>query len=178
MLYHVTIAGRTVEVELADGHVTVDGVAITSAELLALQGTGVHHMIAEGGAHTLVAHSATAGVWEMHIDGRRLTAEVVDERTRAIRAMTRATSGPTGPRPVKAPMPGLVVRIEVAVGDAVTAGQGVLIMEAMKMENELRADAPGIVARINATPGQAVEKAMVLIEFAQAEEDAEADPNG
>jgi pyruvate carboxylase subunit B len=62
-------------------------------------------------------------------------------------------------------MPGLVVRVEVGVGDTVRAGQGVLIMEAMKMENELKADAPGVVSRILAESGQAVEKGAVLIEF-------------
>jgi pyruvate carboxylase subunit B len=115
----------------------------------------------------------------MHIDGRRLNAEVVDERTRAIRAMTRAAAGPTGPKPVKAPMPGLVVRIEVAPGDAVRAGQGVLIMEAMKMENELKADSAGVVSRIHVAPGQAVEKGAVLIEFsADAAQDSSSAANG
>jgi biotin carboxyl carrier protein len=169
MLYHVTIGDRTLEVEIADGAITVDGHTATGAELVALQGGGVHHLLAGGQSHAIVASGAGQGVWEMHIGGRRVHAEVVDERTRAIRAMTRATAGPTGPRPIRAPMPGLVVRVEVAVGDAVRAGQGVLIMEAMKMENELKADAPGVVSRILAAPGQAVEKGAVLVEFAPAD---------
>jgi pyruvate carboxylase subunit B len=166
MLYHVTIAGRTLVVDISDGAITIDGAAVTSAELMSLASSGVHHMIADGASHALAAHVAAPGVWEMHIGGRRLTAEVVDERTRAIRAMTRSAAGPAGPRPVKAPMPGLVVRVEVAVGDAVRAGQGVLIMEAMKMENELKADAAGVVSKIHVAHGQAVEKGTVLIEFA------------
>ena len=124
-------------------------------------------------SHSFVARLQTPGVWDLHMDGRRLTAEVVDERTRAIRALTRAAAGPTGPRPVKAPMPGMIVRIEAAEGDRVKAGQGVLIMEAMKMENELRAEAGGVISRIHVSPGQAVEKGTVLVEFAP--EDA---PNG
>ena len=166
MLYHVTLGTRTLAVELADGHITIDGSTVTDAELVALSGTGVHHLIVDGSAHVVAAHMSSPGTWDLHIAGQRLTADVVDERTRAIRAMTRATAGPTGPRPVKAPMPGLVVRVEVEVGDAVTAGQGVLIMEAMKMENELKADAAGVVSRIHFSPGQAVEKGTVLIEFA------------
>jgi biotin carboxyl carrier protein len=169
MLYHVTIGDRTFEVDLAEDGVSVDGKAIANAELLTLADTGVHHLLAAGKSHALLAHHAGPGLWEMHFAGRRLNAEVVDERTRAIRAMTRASAGPTGPRPVRAPMPGLITRIETAVGDSVRAGQGVLIMEAMKMENELKADGNGVVSRILVTPGQAVEKGAVLIEFAPVE---------
>ena len=62
-------------------------------------------------------------------------------------------------------MPGMIVRIEVQAGDRVQAGQGVVIIEAMKMENELKADAAGVVANVLIAPGTAVEKGTVLIEF-------------
>jgi len=62
-------------------------------------------------------------------------------------------------------MPGLMVRIDVKVGDQVIAGQGVAAMEAMKMENELRAPAAGRVKAVRATVGQAVEKGAMLVEF-------------
>ncbi len=65
-------------------------------------------------------------------------------------------------------MPGLVVRVLVAEGQAVAAGQGLLVLEAMKMENELRASGPATVARVGVQPGQAVEKGQVLVEFAGA----------
>jgi pyruvate carboxylase subunit B len=94
-----------------------------------------------------------------------VSAEVVDERTRAIRALTGRSGAAAGPRPVRAPMPGLVVRVEVEAGQSVVAGQGVVIMEAMKMENELRAETGGVVARVHAVPGAAVEKGAVLVEF-------------
>jgi biotin carboxyl carrier protein len=63
-------------------------------------------------------------------------------------------------------MPGMIVRVTVAPGDAVEAGQRIVAMEAMKMENELRASAAGIVKIVHATPGTAVEKGAVLVEFA------------
>jgi pyruvate carboxylase subunit B len=62
-------------------------------------------------------------------------------------------------------MPGLVVRLEVAVGDVVDVGSGLLIVEAMKMENELRAASAGRVATIHVVEGDVVEKDQVLIEF-------------
>ena len=102
----------------------------------------------------------------MQLNGERVHANVVDERTRAIRAMTAHSAGAQGPKPVRAPMPGMVVRIEVEVGQRVSAGQGVVIIEAMKMENELKADGAGVVSKILATPGTAVEKGAVLVELA------------
>jgi len=62
-------------------------------------------------------------------------------------------------------MPGLIVRINVAVGDTVRAGQGLIVMEAMKMENELRAAAAGVVKAVRARPGTAVERGSVLVEL-------------
>ena len=66
-------------------------------------------------------------------------------------------------RTIVAPMPGLVVKVEVEVGQAVRAGQGVVVVEAMKMENELKAPADGVVAKIHVEPRQTVEKGTVLI---------------
>jgi biotin carboxyl carrier protein len=63
-------------------------------------------------------------------------------------------------------MPGLVLRIQVQQGQAVVAGQPIVALEAMKMENELRATAPGVVQTIAVVAGQAVEKGAVLVEFA------------
>jgi biotin carboxyl carrier protein len=105
------------------------------------------------------------GTFVLRIDGRRYPVEALDERTRTIRDLSKAAAGPLGPQPVRAPMPGLMVRIDVSVGDQVLAGQGVAAMEAMKMENELRAPAPGRVKAILVNVGQAVEKGAVLVEF-------------
>jgi pyruvate carboxylase subunit B len=60
-------------------------------------------------------------------------------------------------------MPGLVVRIEASVGDRVSAGAGLVVVEAMKMENELRATRPGIVAKVHVQTGTAVEKGAMLV---------------
>jgi biotin carboxyl carrier protein len=91
--------------------------------------------------------------------------EALDERTRTIRDLSNATAGPKGPAPLVAPMPGLIVRVNVAPGDTVSAGQGLVVMEAMKMENELRAAGPGTVKAVLAVPGTAVEKGAVLVEL-------------
>jgi biotin carboxyl carrier protein len=74
-----------------------------------------------------------------------------------------STAGAIEPIRVKAPMPGRVVRVLVAVGDRVTARQPVVVVEAMKMENELRAPNSGVVREVLVVPGAAVESGAVLI---------------
>jgi biotin carboxyl carrier protein len=166
MLYHVTIADRTFRVEVDGATVRVDDVELTDVTLAHLADTSVRHLLAGGATTTVVAQRDNDG-WSMLVDGWPVHAEVVDERTRAIREMTGRTHVTHGPRPVRAPMPGLIVRIDVGVGDAVRAGQGVVAMEAMKMENELKAESAGVVSRILVEPGQAVEKGAVLVELGE-----------
>ncbi|HEU5208987.1 MAG TPA: biotin/lipoyl-containing protein [Longimicrobiales bacterium] len=164
MRYFVTIGERTFEVTLDDEGIEVNGERV-QADLRAVPGTPMHHLLLDGASHLLHAQNGTAGQWVLYANGARYDTEVVDERTRAIRALTSASAGPKGPKPVRAPMPGLVVRLLVEPGQHVQAGQGVAIVEAMKMENELKADAAGVVARIAVTAGQAVEKGTIMIEF-------------
>jgi biotin carboxyl carrier protein len=164
MLYHVTIGTRVITVALEGDRVIVDGVDAGVADMADVPGTNVRHLLLDGSSVTLAARHDD-GAWNLHVDGWPVRAEVVDERTRAIRAMTGKSSAATGPKPVRAPMPGLIVRTEVGPGDRVRAGQGVVVMEAMKMENELKAEADGVVARVLVEPGQAVEKGAVLVEF-------------
>ena len=164
MKYFVTIGGRTIEVDLHATGARVDGVEVR-ADLRELPGTRVRSLVADGRSLTMLAVPAEPGVWDLQVAGARHRVEVVDERTRAIRAMTGQSAAPRGPASIRAPMPGLVTRIEVAAGDAVRAGQGVVVIEAMKMENELRADADAVVERVLVEPGQAVEKGAVLVQM-------------
>ncbi len=105
------------------------------------------------------------GSYVLDIDGHRYTVEALDERTRVIQEMTARNAPPSGPAPIVAPMPGLVVRVNVRPGDDVTAGQSVVVMEAMKMENELRATVAATVKAVLAQPGTAVEKGALLLEL-------------
>ena len=78
----------------------------------------------------------------------------------------KKTTPPAGERVVKSPMPGRVVKVLVAKGDAVEVGQGLVVLEAMKMENEVRAKAAGTVAEVHVTPGAAVEGNAKLVTLA------------
>lgn len=169
MRYHVTIAGRTLVVDLGSEGVTVDGAPHT-ADLETVPDSPVRSLLLDGASHRVVARHLGPGRWGLQVKGQHLEINVEDERTRAIRAMIAAGAPPAGPKPVRAPMPGLVVRVEVAVGDQVQPGQGLVIVEAMKMENELRAEAAGRVAAVHVAAGEAVAKDQVLIDFAVEEE--------
>ncbi len=164
MLYHVTIGERTFEVLIGSEGVSVDGRSVDT-DLSTLDGTPVRGLSLDGASHRIVAHRLGKGAWGLNVSGRRVETEVVDERTRAIRELTGAAAGAAGPKPIKAPMPGLVVKIEVAEGDEVQPGQGVVIVEAMKMENELKAEAAGVVASVHVSAGDTVEKGQVLVDF-------------
>jgi acetyl/propionyl-CoA carboxylase alpha subunit len=164
MLYHVTIGEREFRVTINGGRATVDGEPVGNTDLAALPGTALRHLILDGRSHTIAARRGTEE-WDLHVDGWPVQVGIIDERTAAIRAMTGRGAAALGPKPVRAPMPGLILRIEVAVGDTVGAGQGVVAMEAMKMENELKAEGDGVVARVLVEPGQAVEKGAVLVEL-------------
>jgi acetyl/propionyl-CoA carboxylase alpha subunit len=145
--------------------VSVDGTT-TSARLTDVEGTPVRMLTVGDEVHRIVVRPAGArGRYTIWVDGFRHEVEARDERMRAIRELAGATTGPVGPAPLVAPMPGMIVRVNVQVGDRVRPGQGLVVMEAMKMENELRAGAAGTVKAIHAIPAKAVEKGTVLVEL-------------
>ena len=164
MRYYVTLEDRTFEVDLTGDVPKVDGHEI-DAELHRLPGTPTRLLLLDGRSHTLVARRTDGAGWGLYLDGEPFEADVVDERTRAIREMTGQAGADAGPRPVRAPMPGLVVRVAVETGERVEAGQSVAIVEAMKMENDLKAESAGVVADVRVEAGEAVEKGAVLVEF-------------
>ncbi len=166
MKYIVDIAGKRIEVTVDGDQVSIDGGPVERALLSELEGTPVKLVTIGDAVHRVMGRrDGERGSYALRIDGRRYAVQALDERTRAIRDLSAAAAGPSGPQPVRAPMPGLMVRIDVKAGDEVVAGQGVAAMEAMKMENELRAPAAGRVKAVHVAVGQAVEKGALLVEF-------------
>jgi pyruvate carboxylase subunit B len=166
--YFVTIGGRAYEVEVEGAAVAVDGTPL-EAHLAGVPGTPLHHLLLGGRSWAVAAHGPAGGGdgggtrWTLHAAGERLEADVVDERAREIAALADRVPPPAVGGTVSAPMPGLVVRGEVAVGQRVEAGAGLVVVEAMKMENELRAVRPGVVGQVHVQVGQAVEKGAPLV---------------
>jgi acetyl/propionyl-CoA carboxylase alpha subunit len=165
MKYVVELNGVRRDVEVDGENVSIDG-ATLAAHLEDVPGTPVRLVTIGNEVHRVVARRGQArGSYVLWVDGWRFEGEALDERTRAIREITAVSSAAAGPAPVTAPMPGLIVRVNVSVGDVVEPGQGVVVMEAMKMENQLRVVAGATVRSVNVSEGQAVEKGMVLVEF-------------
>jgi biotin carboxyl carrier protein len=94
------------------------------------------------------------------IGGRRVEFEVSDPRS--LQGRRGVGVGAAGPRAVKAPMPGRVVRVLVATGEEVSEQQGIVVIEAMKMQNELKSPKAGRVARVAVNVGDAVAANEVL----------------
>ena len=165
MKYVTELNGSRVTVELTGDGVLVDGEPHT-AHLADIAGTPIHLVTIDNAVHRVaVRRLGQRGRYSLWIGGFRFDVEALDERTRTIRDMTAEHETPSGPAPLVAPMPGLIVRVNARVGDQVSAGQGLVVMEAMKMENELRAPAAGTVKAVHATPAMAVEKGAILVEL-------------
>jgi pyruvate carboxylase subunit B len=165
MKYVVELHGERIAVEFDGTHAVVDGKRI-EVSLIRVPGTPVRLLRVGNEVHRLLAkRSGERGHYALDLDGERHDVIALDERSRTIRDLTAAQALSSGPAPLVAPMPGLVVRISVAVGDRVSAGQGLVVIEAMKMENELRATAAATVTAVRATVGSAVNKGAVLVEL-------------
>jgi pyruvate carboxylase subunit B len=163
--YIVTLGDRRVTVDVGPDGVEVDGRKL-SASLADVEGTPVRLVTIGSEVHRVVVRRREGrGHYHLWLDGFTYEVEALDERTRVIRDLTAAAAGPAGPQPLVAPMPGLIVRVNVQPGDDVAAGQGLVVMEAMKMENELRAAGAGKVKAVRVSPGTAVEKGAVLVEL-------------
>jgi pyruvate carboxylase subunit B len=163
--YFVRVGETELELSLEGDEVRIDD-AVTHARLADVEGTPVRMLTVGDEVHRIVVRPAgTRGRYTIWVDGFRHEVEALDERMRAIRELAGATAGPVGPAPLVAPMPGMIVRVNVQAGDRVLPGQGLVVMEAMKMENELRAQTSATVKAVLAQPGTAVEKGALLIEL-------------
>lgn len=171
-VYRVTMDGREYTVEVLPDAVRVDGQAVP-ASLKPLGVRSSYGVRLGSSGHSVHAERHGDGVWSIETGGRSRSLRVIDERTHAIEQLAMAAKGAQGPSPVRANMPGLVVSVRVEVGQAVQGGEGMVIVEAMKMENELRAETDGVVHRIHVSAGDTVQKDQVLIEF----QTPEADPS-
>jgi len=162
-----TIAGRTVSVEVdgRDGRYRVmvgDEVFEVDARRV---GGGLSSLLIGGTVHVADVAPAGRGVARVEVDGASYLVSV-EEHARHVIRTRGATGGGDGRQAIVSPLPGKVTHVAVAPGDRVKAGDTVVVIEAMKMENEFRASAPGTVAEVRVRPGQAVNAGDLLVVIA------------
>lgn len=147
--------------ELSDTEyeVSIDGETVLVDAVKSGKST-IYSVIENGRQFEIVIDEQGANGFDVLVGGQLLHLEALDERSRMLTAVAKAVA--TGPQRIDAEMPGKVVKIAAAVGTAVTEGQGVLILEAMKMENEIKAPVEGIVSEIAVVEGQTVESGALL----------------
>lgn len=156
MTYDVVVDGKTHHLELSRGDKTwlckVDEQEIEVDA--ALTARDVLSVLVGNKAYEVKRERSLQGDLHLVIGSARYAVDVQDPRSLRTR---RATGGSeAGPQKITAPMPGKIVRVLVAVGDEVKAGQGVIVMEAMKMQNELKSPKDGKVQKVLTSEGSTV----------------------
>lgn len=162
MKYITTIDGKEYSVEVIDEkHVSVNG-KILDVDFESVSGQPVYSLIIDGKSHEGYVYP-DENDWQVLLRGRLYQASVEDERERRLRANAGDGVAEGGEFHLKAPMPGMVVAIPISEGDVVKKGQVLLILESMKMQNELKSPKDGIIHRIRAKVGETVEQKQALL---------------
>jgi len=156
MTYDVVVDGKTHQLELTHGdktwHCKIDGQEIDADA--ALTARDVLSILVEGKAYEIKRERSLQGELHMVIGSARYAVDVQDPRS--LRTRRAVAGAEAGSQRLKAPMPGKVVRINVQEKDEVKAGQSILVMEAMKMQNDLKSPKDGRVQKILTAEGSVV----------------------
>jgi acetyl/propionyl-CoA carboxylase alpha subunit len=165
MIYLVTIEGKRFEISIDDDTATlrIDGCDI-QIDSRPLRSGRLYSILADNINYEFSLERSNDG-FDIWYGSRQLRAEIGDEKSERFKSLMGGIAGAIRAETLKAPMPGLIVKVEVEVGQHVKKGDGLVIVEAMKMENELKAHAPAIIKEIKVKPGNSVEKNQVLLVF-------------
>jgi biotin carboxyl carrier protein len=162
MKYITTVEDKEFVVEIVDEkHITVDG-KVYEIDFESVSGQPVYSLIVDGRSHESYVYQGEDN-WQVLLRGRLYPAIVEDEREKRLRAAAGGGVIETGEFHLRAPMPGLVVAIPVEEGQEIKKGQVILILESMKMQNELKAPRDGTMGRIRVKTGESVEQKQTLL---------------
>ncbi|MCU0667761.1 MAG: biotin/lipoyl-binding protein [Myxococcota bacterium] len=147
--------------ELSDSQyeVTIDGATVL-VDTVKSGKSAIYSIIENGRQFEVVIDEQGANGFDVLVGGQLFHLQALDERSKLLTATAKPVA--TGPQRVDSEMPGKVVKISAPLGTAVTEGQGVLILEAMKMENEIKSPIEGIVTEVAVVDGQTVESGALL----------------
>ena len=162
MKYIATINEKEYTVEIVDEHqVIVDGVTY-DVDFESVSGQQVYSMLINGDSHEAYIYPDEEE-WDVLLQGILYPVIVEDEREKRLKSSFG--SGPTtsGEFYLKAPMPGLVISIPVEDGQEISQGDVLIILESMKMQNELKSPRDGVVSRVRVKEGDNVERKQTLL---------------
>jgi biotin carboxyl carrier protein len=162
MKYEVTVGENVYIIEVnREGEITFDG-EVQAIDFAPIGDSGLYSLLVNNGSFEALVEQRDER-WQVLMQGYLYEVEVLDERSQLMRARSTSLVPDSGELLIKAPMPGLVVDVSVEVGQEVEAGQKVVILESMKMENELKTPRAGEVERIQVKAGDSVEQNEVLV---------------
>jgi len=171
MKYLARIDDITYEIEIMpDGVITVDG-ELVEADLLQVDPLGLHSLLINHQSYEIVVEEQQRG-YRVTIGSATFTVDVADERQLRMESSRADVSAGDGALPITAPIPGLVVKILVEEGQTVALNDPLIILEAMKMENEIRAPREGVVKNITVEVGQSVEGNVQMMVLGPVEQEA------
>ena len=167
MKYITTVDDKVFTIEINDDkRVIVDGVEY-AVDFESVNGQPVYSLLINGRSYeAYVSENEDENDWQVLIRGDLFTASVEDEREKRLRATAGAVSSSTDEFNLRAPMPGLIVAVPVTEGQAVHKGEILIVLESMKMQNELKCLRDGTVGRIKVKAGDNVEHNQVLLTVA------------
>lgn len=165
MKYITTVGNQQLTIDINQaGQVTVDGQVI-NVDMLQMPDTTMYSMIIDGKSHDVRLNQGD-GVYLTQIGGEIFEVVVEDERTRRLAGLKGGLGVVTGEAVIKALMPGVVVEVWVAEGQDVAQGDILLILESMKMQNELKSPRAGRVHQVRVSAGDKVEQNAIMVTIA------------
>lgn len=161
-IYFSGIEGQEFQIEiLSDGHVTIDGESY-EFDFQALRQHLSYSLLIKGESYEVNVYQEN-GEWEVLLRGKQFSVIVEDEREKRLREASGEAGIRLGAVSVTAPMPGLVIDIPVGEGDEVDEGDVLIVLESMKMQNELRAPRSGKISSIQTNLNANVERKQTLL---------------
>ncbi|MEP0764802.1 MAG: biotin/lipoyl-binding protein [Chloroflexota bacterium] len=165
MKYQTIVNGQTFDIEInEDGRILVNG-EVRAIDFRALRQGELYSILLDHHSYEAVVDERD-DLYHVLLAGDMYEVQVTDERSRRLASAFMAFGDTGGEVPIRAPMPGLIVRVPVSEGEPVSKGQTVIILESMKMENELKSPRDGTVHHIHTRAGENVEQNKVLITIA------------
>ena len=161
--YRATVRDKAYSFILENSKISVNE-AVHNASLEAT-GLDTYSLLLDNKSYDLHIHREQNGSYVVLVNGATILVDIKNKRDLLLEEFGIHDSEDSKEKEVRAPMPGLVLDILVTEGQEVQKGKGLLILEAMKMENEIKAPTDGTIKKIHVRPGSAISKNDIMIEF-------------